>query len=63
MRVGELLDRAFKSSKVGELPWMNLLTEVQLFLVENSLLEQGMSRAGLCDPQQLPGTAAGISMS
>ena len=52
-----------KSGKTDALPWMNLMTEVVLFLVENSLLEQGMSGAGLSDPQQLPGTAADISKS
>jgi len=39
------------------------MTEVLLFPVENSLLEQGMSKAGLSAPQQLPGAAADISKS
>lgn len=52
-----------KSGKMDALPWMNLMTDVLLFLVENSLLGQGVSEAGLSDPQQLPGTAAYILVS
>lgn len=48
---------------MDELPWMNLMIEVLLFLVENSLLEQVMSMAGLSAPQQLPETAADINKS